>query len=54
VTDKKVPGNPTQSFRSREPLRVVGEIVHWVGHAPEKLQAIRDGVQRTGPGQIEE
>ena len=54
VTDKKFPGNPTQSFRSREPLRVVGEIVHWVGHSPEKLQAMRDGVLRRGSGQIED
>ena len=44
LTDKRFPGNPTQSFRSREPLRVVGELVDWVGHAPEKLQAMRDGL----------
>ena len=44
VTDKKFPGNPTQSFRSREPLRVVGELLDWVGHPPEKLQAMRDGL----------
>ena len=43
VTDKKFPGNPTQSFRSRAPLRVVGEI-DWVGHSAEKLQAMRDGL----------
>ena len=57
VTDKKFPGNPTQSFRSREPLRVVGELVDWIGHSPEKLQAMRDGVQRTlqsGSGAIED
>ena len=57
VTDKKFPGNPTQSFRSREPLRVVGELADWVGHSPEKLQAMRDAVQRTlgkGRGQIED
>ena len=41
VTDKRFPGNPTQSFRSREPLRVVGELVDWVGHSPEKQQAMR-------------
>ena len=40
VTNKKFPGNPTQSFRSREPLRVVGELVDWVGHSPEKLEAV--------------
>jgi rifampin ADP-ribosylating transferase len=57
VTDKKFPGNPTQSFRSREPLRVVGELVDWVGHSPETLQAMRDAVQRTlreATGQIED
>ena len=41
LTDKRVPGNPTRSFRSREPLRVVGELVDWVGHSPEKLEAMR-------------
>ena len=54
VTDKRFPGNPTQSFRSREPVRVVGELVDWVGHSPEKLAAMRDGLQRIGPGQIED
>jgi rifampin ADP-ribosylating transferase len=54
VTNKKFPGNPTQSYRSREPLRVVGELVDWVGHSPEKLQAMRGGLQRKEPGQIED
>jgi rifampin ADP-ribosylating transferase len=57
VTNKKFPGNPTQSFRSREPLRVVGELVDWVGHSPEKLQAMRDGLtalKRLGVAQIED
>ena len=57
VTDRKFPGNPTQSFRSREPLRVVGELVDWVGHSPEKLQAMRDGLEalkRQGTAQIED
>jgi rifampin ADP-ribosylating transferase len=44
VTDKKMPGNPTRSFRSREPVRVVGELLEWAGHSPEKLQAMRDGL----------
>src|SRR3954462_2763188 len=44
VTDKKFPGNPTQSFRSREPLRVVRELVGWVAHSPEKLEAMRAGI----------
>lgn len=44
VTDKKLPGNPTRSYRSRHPLRVVGEVADWVGHSPERLQAMRDGL----------
>jgi rifampin ADP-ribosylating transferase len=57
VTDKKFPGNPTHSFRTREPLRVVGEVVDWVGHSPEKLQAMRDGLmalQERGAAVIED
>jgi rifampin ADP-ribosylating transferase len=57
VTNKRFPGNPTQSFRSREPLRVVGEVRDWVGHASENLQAMRDGLdalKRQGAAQIED
>jgi len=54
VTNKRFPGNPTQSFRSREPLRVVRELVDWVGHSPEKLRVMRGAVQRKGTGQIED
>jgi len=57
LTDKKFPGNPTRSFRSREPLRVVGELVDWVGHSPEKLEAMRDALdalQRNETAQIED
>lgn len=46
LTDKKFPGNPTQSYRSREPLRVVGEVATWQGHSPEQLQAMKDGLAR--------
>ena len=54
LTDKRFPGNPTRSFRSREPLRVVGEIVDWVGHSPERLMAMRAGLERIGTGKIED
>jgi rifampin ADP-ribosylating transferase len=57
VTDKRFPGNPTQSFRSREPLRIVGELVDWVGHPPERLQAMREGLdalRKQGAAQIED
>ena len=46
LTDKKFPGNPTKSYRSQLPLRVVGEVEGWVGHAPEQLQAMREGLAR--------
>jgi len=42
VTDKKFPGNPTRSYRSRDPLRVVSEVDDWVRLTPEALQAWRD------------
>ena len=42
VTDKKFPGNPTRSFRTRQPVRIVGELTDWAGHSPEQLQALRD------------
>ena len=46
LTDKKFPGNPTQSYRSREPLRVIGEVTEWQGHTPEQVQQMKDGVAR--------
>ncbi|MFF5025614.1 NAD(+)--rifampin ADP-ribosyltransferase [Streptomyces collinus] len=42
VTDKKFPGNPTRSYRSREPIRIVGEVTDWTRLTPEALQAWRD------------
>ena len=42
VTNKRFPGNPTQSFRTREPLRVVREVKDWQGHSPEVLQKMLD------------
>jgi rifampin ADP-ribosylating transferase len=44
VTDKRFPGNPTRSYRTREPVRVVGELVGWIGHSPDQVQAMRDGL----------
>ena len=42
LTDKKFPGNPTRSYRTQHPLRVVGEVSDWEGHSPEALQNMRD------------
>ena len=46
LTNKKFRGNPTKSFRSRKPLRVLGEITNWQGHSPEAVKAMRDGLER--------
>jgi hypothetical protein len=42
VTDKKFPGNPTRSYRSSAPLRVIGEVTDWNRLTPEALQAWRE------------
>jgi rifampin ADP-ribosylating transferase len=46
LTDKKFPGNPTKSYRSRFPLRVIGEVTDWQPHSDEELQAMKDHLQR--------
>ena len=46
LTDKKFPGNPTQSYRSREPLRVTGEVRDWRGHSRERLKEMKDHLER--------
>jgi hypothetical protein len=45
LTDQKFPGNPTKSYRSREPLRVTGELTGWQAHSPEQQKAMRDGLE---------
>ncbi|MGI8679317.1 MAG: NAD(+)--rifampin ADP-ribosyltransferase [Jatrophihabitans sp.] len=44
VTDKKFPGNPTRSYRTREAVRVVGELTGWTGHTSEQVRAMKDRV----------
>ncbi len=46
VTNKRFPGNPTRSYRTRHPLRVVAEVTDWEGHAPEVLQGMLDSLAR--------
>lgn len=51
LTNKKFPGNPTESYRTRAPLRVVSELTGWEGHPPETIQAMLNGLaelRRTG------
>lgn len=42
VTDKMFPGNPTRSYRSRDPLKIVGEVTDWVRLTPEQLKSWRE------------
>ncbi|MCC7052958.1 MAG: NAD(+)--rifampin ADP-ribosyltransferase [Gemmatimonadaceae bacterium] len=49
LTDRKFPGNPTKSYRSRDPLRVVEELLAWEGHTPEEIQAMQEGIAGKEP-----
>lgn len=46
LTDKKFPGNPTKSYRTRHPIRVIGEIADWQGHSPDQLKTMKDHLER--------
>jgi len=46
LTDKKFPGNPTRSYRTRSPLRVIGEVTAWQGHSAERLKEMHDHLER--------
>jgi hypothetical protein len=46
LTDKKFPGNPSKSYRSTAPFKVVGEVTVWQGHSPEQVTLMKDGVER--------
>ena len=57
LTDKRFPGNPTKSYRTGDPLRVVGEVQNWEGHPPEQLKAMKDhlaDLERLGVEAIED
>jgi len=44
LTDKMFPGNPTRSYRTQHPLRVMDEVLEWEGHSPEALKNMRDHI----------
>lgn len=57
VTNKRFPGNPTRSYRTRHPLRVVAEVETWQGHPPEVLRGMLDHLaqlREQGLGVIED
>lgn len=53
VTDKRLPGNPTKSYRTLEPVRVVGEVINWHGHSPESLASMRSHLEQLKAAGIE-
>lgn len=46
LTNKRFPGNPTKSYRTKDPLRVTGEITEWQRHSPERLKEMKDHLER--------
>jgi hypothetical protein len=46
LTDKKFPGNPTKSYRSEHPFKVLGELAAWQGHSPEQVLAMKGGLKK--------
>jgi hypothetical protein len=46
LTNKKFQGNPTMSYRSKHPFKVVGEVTVWQGHTPEQVRAMKDGIAK--------
>lgn len=45
LTDKKFKGNPTKSYRSKYPLRVIDEVLHWQGHTEDMLEKMRKNLE---------
>lgn len=57
LTNKRFPGNPTMSYRSRDPVRIIGEVTDWKGHSPERLKEMHDfleNLRQRGVEAIEE
>lgn len=46
LMDKKFPGNPTKSYRTRGLLLIIGEVTDWQGHSPAQLKAMKDNIER--------
>lgn len=53
LTDQRFPGNPTRSYRTRDPLRVIGEITDWMGHSVEQVQAMKEELARLAEEGVE-
>lgn len=53
LTDKKFHGNPTKSYRSKHPFKVVGEVTVWQGHSPNQIKTMKDGLAKLNEQGIE-
>ncbi len=53
LTDKRFPGNPTMSYRSKYPFKVVGEITVWQKHSSEQIKAMKEGLAKLKEAGIE-
>ena len=53
LTDKKFPGNPTKSYRSQHPFKVIGEVKKWQSHSSEQLKTMKDNLERLKQAGIE-
>jgi hypothetical protein len=45
LTNKRFPGNPTKSYRSRDPFRVIGEVADWTGHSAAQLKEMHEHLE---------
>jgi hypothetical protein len=57
LTNKRFPGNPTKSYRSRSPCRIIGEVTDWNGHSPDRIKEMHDhldNLKRRGVEAIDE
>jgi hypothetical protein len=57
LTDRRFPGNPTMSYRSKHPFKVVGEIKIWKSHSSEQIRTMKEGLKKLkeqGIGAIED
>lgn len=46
LTDKKFPGNPTKSYRTKDPLKVIGEVLDWPRHSTDQIKMMKDNLER--------
>ncbi len=53
LTNKKFPGNPTKSYRTKSALKVTGEVTEWQGHTPEQFQKMREHLEKLNEEGIE-